>query len=309
MSALTQSVRDRRAEAKPRRPHRKLAGYLFIAPAILFLAGMVGYPLVWTIGFSFFEQNLRERSTEFVGFANYLRALGDGVFWQGVRTTLIYAFSSVFFHLLVGGGLALLMNERWAGAPVRNFVRGLFIVPWLFSLAAASLMWVLLFQNTGAINSLLLGAGLVERPLDFLGDRNLAIWSLVAVNVWKYFPWFLVLLLGALQGIPSDIYEAAKIDGATRWQSFRFITMPLLWPTIVAVTTLDLVLTYGVFDIVKLMTNGGPFRSTQTAAFYIWQVGLRDVNFGYGSALTVLMLVIAGLLTILFTQTMKGWRR
>jgi multiple sugar transport system permease protein len=234
--------------------------------------------------------------------------VADPIFWLSIRNSLVYTFASVALHLVVGGGLALLLNEKWARPRLRNIVRGLFILPWMFSLAAAALMWVLLYQPTGVINAILLGTGIIGHPFDFLGDRNLAMGSLVGVNVWKYFPWFLVIFLGALQSVPTDLYEAARIDGASRFQRFRHITLPILRPTIVAVTAIDLVLTYGVFDIVKLMTNGGPFRSTQTVAFYIWQVGLRDVNFGYGSAITVVMLIIVGAITVLYFRIAGGAR-
>ena len=135
-----------------------------------------------------------------------------------------------------------------------------------------------------------------------MGDPNIALWSLVAVNVWKYFPFYMIMILGGLQSIPPELYDAAHVDGAGRLQRFRFITMPLLRPVLISLITIDFITTFGVFDIVKLMTNGGPFRATQTAAFYVWQKGLRDVNFGYGSAMSVIMLIIVGAFTLVYLR-------
>ena len=219
-----------------------------------------------------------------------------------MENTLVYTIGSVIFHALVGGFLALLLNERFAPVRVRNIARGLLILPWLFSLAASALIWALLYQPAGPLNHILQVVGIAAKPIDFLGDPHVAIWSLVIVNVWKYYPFYMVIILGSLQSIPSELYEAARVDGAGRLQRFRYVTLPMLRRSLIAITTIDFITTFGVFDIVKLMTNGGPFRSTQTAAYYIWQVGLRDVNFGYGSAISVVMLVFVGAVTVIYLR-------
>jgi multiple sugar transport system permease protein len=281
---------------------RHVAGYLFIAPAIIYLLLAIGFPLFTTIRTSFIEFDAREKTETFIGLQNYAELMEDERFWGSMKNTIVFTLSSTFFHVLVGSVLALLLNEKWASSPVRNFTRGLLILPWLFSLAASALMWGLLYQPLGPLNFLLIESGLVSDPVDFLGDRSLAIWSLIFVNVWKFFPFYMVMILGGLQSIPLDLYDAAHVDGAGRFQRLRFITLPLLSPVIVAVTAIDLITTFTVFDIVKIMTNGGPLRTTETAAYYIWQIGYRDVNFGYGSAASVVMLVIIGAATFVYLR-------
>lgn len=282
------------------------AGYLFIAPAAIFLAAVIAYPLLSTVVDSVFDFRPHHGTGTFVGLAHYRRLIGDGVFWLSMRNTLVYTLGSVFFHMLVGGFMALLLNESFAPARVRNLARGLMILPWIFSLAASALIWALLYQPGGPINYVLQVMGVVATPIDFLGDPNLALWSLVVVNVWKYYPFYMVIILGNLQSIPADLYDAARVDGATRFQRFLFITIPTLRRSLIALTTIDFITTFGVFDIVKLMTNGGPFRTTQTAAYYIWQVGLRDVNFGYGSAMSVVMLSIVASITGIYLRIASG---
>jgi len=287
------------------RSARELTGYFFIAPTLIFLALVIALPLISTVKLSFEELEFRSRSTTFVGLANYAELLGDRLFWRSLWNSFLFALGSTVGHLVVGICFALLLQGGWASAALRNFARGLLILPWLFSLAAAALIWGLLYQATGPINHLLVASGLFGRPIDFLGNPDLALWSLVLINVWKAYPFYMVMILGGLQAIPGDLYEAARIDGAGAWQRFRYVTLPLLRPIIVATTALDMITTFTTFDLVKIMTNGGPMRSTQTLTFYIWQVGLRDVNFGYGAAMSVAMLLILGVATLLYLRVVS----
>jgi multiple sugar transport system permease protein len=266
-------------------------GYLFIAPAVVFLLAVTIYPLVSTLLTSLTTINTRERTTEFVGLANYAKLLGDGVFWNAARNTAVFTAASVVLHLLAGGALALVLNERWGNSGARNFMRGLLILPWLFSTAASALIWGLLYHPFGPTNYVLTNLGLINQPVEFLADKSLAMGSLVIVNVWKTFPFYMVMILGALQSIPPELYDAARVDGANALQRFRHVTLPLLRPVVLAISTIDIITTFGQFDLVKLLTAGGPTRATETIAYYLWQTGFRDINFGYGSTISVVMVV------------------
>ncbi len=289
----------------PRVP-RNLAGYLYIAPALIFLALVVAVPIFTTFKLSFEELNARTRTSSFVGWTNYVKLASDPLFWSSFLNSLIFAFASTIGHAAVGTVCALLLVARWATPRIRNFVRGLLILPWLFSLAAAGLIWGLLYQTSGPVNYLLMSSGLASQPVDFFGDPNLAIWSLIFINVWKFYPFYLVMILGALQSIPEDLFEAAKIDGANAVQRFWHITLPMLKSVLIASTAIDMITTVTTFDLVKIMTNGGPMRSTQTLAFYIWQAGFRDVNFGYGAAMSVVMLVTLSVATLFYLRVVRG---
>lgn len=289
----------------PRVP-RNLAGYLHIAPALVFLALVIAVPIVSTVGLSFQEIDPRTKSAEFVGLANYVELARDRLFWWSFLNSLIFAVASTLGHAAVGIICALLLVARWATPAIRNLVRGLLILPWLFSLAAAGLIWGLLYQPTGPVNYLLMASGLIGQPIDFFGDPRLAIWSLIFINVWKAYPFYMVMILGALQSIPEELGEAAKIDGANGLQRFWHVTLPMLKPVLIASTAIDMITTVTTFDLVKIMTNGGPMRSTQTLAFYIWQAGFRDVNFGYGAAMSVVMLLTLAIATLLYLRVARG---
>jgi len=281
-------------------------GYFFIAPAVLFLCAVTIYPLLDTVKTSLTRINPRERTEEFVLFDNYSDMFHDEVLQNSVRTTIKFTIASVFLHLFIGGALALLLNERWAGTLLRNFTRGVLILPWLFSTAASALVWGLLYHTFGIMNYILQSVGLAHHTVEFLGDRSLALYSLVLVNVWKSFPFYMVLLLGGLQSIPSELYEAGVVDGANRLQRFRHITLPLLRPVILATSTIDIITTAGHFDLVKLMTRGGPVRTTETLAYYVWQTGFRDVNFGYGAAISIAMVIALSMGMLSYLRVFTG---
>lgn len=277
-------------------------GYLFIAPAVIFLLVVMVYPLANVFVTSFTQIDTRERTQEYVGLDNYAALLDDSILWNSVRNTVIFTAASVVLHLLIGGVLALLLNEQWLSAEVRNFTRGVLILPWLFSTAASALIWGLLYHPFGTLNYLLMSSGLASEPVEFLGDRALALMSLVLVNVWKTFPFYMVMILGGLQSIPVELYEVSRVDGAGRLQRFRHITLPMMRPVILAISTIDIITTFGHFDLVKLMTFGGPIRSTETIAYYVWQTGFRDVNFGYGAAISVMMVVVLSIGVLVYLR-------
>lgn len=275
-------------------------GYLLIAPAVLFLMAIIALPVLTTVKMSFQELDASTQSMKFVGLANYVALIQDPQFWRTFRNSFVFALASTIGHALAGIICALLLVAPWSSQGTRNFVRGLLILPWLFSLAAAALIWGLLLEVNGPINYVLSAIGLTSRPVDFFGDPKLAIWSLAAINVWKAYPFYLVMILGGIQSISAELYDAAKCDGASALQRFWHVTLPLLRPVLIATTTIDMITTITTFDLVKIMTNGGPMRSTQTLSFYIWLTGIRDVNFGYGAAMSIVLLITLGLCTLAY---------
>ena len=272
---------------------RQATGYLMIAPAIIFLLLVILHPLFEVFRLSFFEfTGLRDQTATFVGLKNFVSLLDARIYWISMKNTLIFVIATEVLHALIGLLFALALHQHWPSNRLRNLVRGLLILPWLFSMAAAGLVWALLLNALGPVNYLLVASGILERAIDFLGDRDTALWALIAVNVWKSYPFYMIMLLGGLQTIPPDLYAAAKVDGAGRWQRFSFITLPLMRSILVATTAIDFITTFGVFDLVRTLTNGGPARATITLGYYTWLVGFRDVDFGYGAAISVWMLII-----------------
>jgi len=281
---------------------KAMSGYLFIAPAILYLTFVVGYSIIYTIRLSFFEFSYGTRIPSFVGFKHYVKLLSDQDIWSSARVTLVFTVAAVVLHLLVGGLFALLLNERWFSVQLRNGIRGLLILPWLFSFAAAALVWGLLFHPFGVLNYFARVLGITDGAVEFLGRAQLALPSLIVVNIWKTFPFYMVMILGGLQSIPTELYEAAKVDGASPLQRFWRITLPLVRPVLVAITSLDIITTFGHYDLVKTLTEGGPFGTTRTLAYYIWLTGFQDGNFGYGAAASVVLLACLSGATLLYLR-------
>ena len=279
-----------------------LIGYAFVAPALIYLLCTSIYPILDIAGMSVSDVNGGVRT--FVGLRQYDAAVRDTELWSSVRTTAIFTVSSVLLHLAVGLTIALLLNEAWFSTGLRNLCRGLLILPWVFSSAAAGLMWSLLYHPFGLFNYLAIGVFGRAAPLQFLGDAHFALWSVVAVNAWKSYPFYMIAILGGLQGIAIELYEAAKVDGAGRWQRFWRITVPQLRPVLVAISTVDLITTFGHVDLINMLTRGGPGVSTETIAYYTYRVALVDGKLNYGAALSMLMLLLLTVVTIFYLRMM-----
>jgi multiple sugar transport system permease protein len=206
----------------------------------------------------------------------------------------VFTFSSVALELIIGMGIALVLNQSFKG---RGIVRTIAILPWALPTALIALAWTWIFNDQyGVVNDILLRLGLIQTGINWLGNPTLAMISVIVADVWKTTPFISILLLAGLQSIPSDLYEAQAIDGASPWQSFRQITLPLLLPQIVIALLFRLAQSFGIFDLISVMTGGGPGGATETVSLYIYATVMRYLDFGYGAALVVvtfLLLVLA----------------
>ena len=270
-------------------------GFLLLAPAALLLALIVFYPIANLVYDSFFKILLTQPwlGEPFVGFENYARAMEDERFWGALGHTVLYAVITVPGALVVGMGLALLANmpfkRKW---PVRL---GL-LLPWALPLVFAGLIFRWFFEyKQGFVNDVLVRLGV--EPFQWLTDPRLAVAAICIAIVWKTSSFMALMLLAGMQTIPRSLYEAAEVDGATRWQQFWEITIPMLRPAIFVALIFRTITAIQTFDIPYAMTGGGPGDSTETLAMYIHKTTLDFLDFGYGSALATLMFVLSMLLT------------
>lgn len=271
--------------------HKKtIAGYLFILPAVLYLFVLIVYPIILTFQMST-NRLLPDLSMEWMGFENYIALFKDTEFFHSVKVTVLFVVMMVTLHLIVGVIIALLLSYRWPSLAVRNFVRGLLILPWLFSSAASAVMWSLLFHPFGTFNYMARAWFGIEAPIEWLSTIPLGIICVALVGLWKSYPFYMVIILGGLQTVPEELYDAAKVDGANSWQSFWRITMPLIRPVIVAVTVIDIIGTVAMYDLVRMLTDGGPRKLTQTVSYYLWKRTFLDGRIDYGSAISIVMLI------------------
>jgi multiple sugar transport system permease protein len=277
------------------RNREQQTAWLFLLPALLLLLFVFGYPIVRAFWLSFFTQNLgTQLQPVFSGLENYSRMAGDSRFWQTFWTTTVFTLTTVIVELLLGLGIALVLNQQFFG---RGFVRTVSILPWALPTALIGLAWAWIFNDQfGVVNDLLLRLGLIQTGINWLGEPTLAMIAVIIADVWKTTPFISILLLAGLQSISGDLYEAHAIDGATRWQSFYQITLPLLMPQILIAMLFRFAQAFGVFDLIAVMTGGGPGGATEVVSLYIYSTVMRYLDFGYGAALVVvtfLLLIVA----------------
>jgi multiple sugar transport system permease protein len=272
--------------------HReRLTGWLLLIPALVPLLLVYVYPIGRAFWLSLFTKNLGTKlQPVFVGLDNYVRAIGDGRFWQTFGTTMVFTVVSVSLELLLGLGIALVLDRRFRG---RDLVRTIAILPWALPTALIGLAWAWIFNDRfGVVNDIAIGLGLIKTGINWLGEPTLAMVSIICADVWKTTPFASILLLAGLQSISPDLYEAHAIDGASPWQSFRAITLPLLIPQILIVLLFRYAQAFGIFDLVSVMTGGGPGGATEVISLYIYATTMRYLDFGYGAALVVVTFLL-----------------
>ena len=273
------------------RAREQRTGWMLLIPALIFLLLVFAYPILRAFWLSLFTQNLgTQLKLVFSGLDNYGRMINDGRFWQSLWNTSVFTTASVLLELIIGIGVALVLNQSFRG---RGVVRTIALLPWALPTALMGLAWAWIFNDQyGIVNDILLRLGLIETGISWLGDPTLAMIAVVLADVWKTTPFIALLLLAGLQSISSDLYEAHSIDGATAWQSFWKITVPLLLPQIVIALLFRFAQAFGIFDLIQVMTGGGPAGATETVSLYIYGTVMRYLDFGYGAALVVVTFLL-----------------
>ncbi|MEO0489710.1 MAG: sugar ABC transporter permease [Cyanobacteria bacterium J06659_2] len=267
-------------------------GWLLTLPAVLVLALVYAYPILRAFALSLFTQNLSTNlMPTFTGLDNYVRMALDGRFWSSIWNTAIFTGVSLVAELILGMAIALVLNQSFRG---RGTIRTVAILPWALPTALIALVWRWIFNDQfGVWNDILLnGLHLIQTPVNWLGEPTAAMLAVMAADVWKTTSFVAILLLAGLQSIPQDLYEAHAIDGAGPWQSFRQITLPLLMPQIVIAMLFRFAQAFGIFDLIQVMTGGGPGGATEMISLYVYATVMRYLDFGYGAALVVMTFLI-----------------
>ena len=281
----------------------KLIGYLFIVPALLVFLVFLVYPLLHTIYLSFTEwAGFDLAKIEFVGFSNFRLLLPDWIFWKAMRNTLFFVFGTTIFLNLFGLFLALFLNND---RKITKVVRTLIFIPVLLSPVIVGVMWSRILDPFGALNQILEKVGVIGSPVFWLGDKRIALVSIIGATVWQWVGYDMMLYLTGLQQIPAELYEAAKIDGANSWHLFRFITLPLLKGIATMVILLNLIGGVRIFDIVYVMTRGGPNHNTEVLATHLYEVAFWFNKMGYASVIAVVILLLSLLFAYLRTRIVR----
>jgi ABC-type sugar transport system permease subunit len=272
-----------------KRPH--LVGYAFVGPALLALAGFIIYPACYSLWLSFHEWNGYQLEWgPFVGLQNYGTLLGDEVFWKAATNSIIFVVVRTPLEVGLAFGLALLLDRKLPG---RSLLRTLFFVPVVMSLIVVTILFQRILEaNTGLLNTFLRQAGLGALARPWLGDPGTALGAVIAVSVWKNVGFSLVILLAGLQGLPQEVLEAARVDGASGWQLVLKVTAPLMRPILAITALLSIIGGLKVFDLVFIMTRGGPTYSTEVLATLLYRQAFELNDMGVASAIAVVMVGI-----------------
>lgn len=265
--------------------------YLMLLPAILLTLMVRVYPFLSGLRLSLTDYNLlRPQATKFVGLANYVQLLHDQRFWHALWITVIYSVTSVVISYVIGLALALLLNRAFRG---RSFLRSLLLLPWALPVAvtAVTFRW-LLNDQSGLINTILLNLRIIDEPIQFFATPGMAMFTVILVKIWRNYPFMMVSLLAGLQTIDQELFEAAQIDGADKWNLLRYIIWPALIPVTVILLILQFIYAVNDFETIWLLTKGGPARSTETLVITAYQLAFNGTAFGYAASITVVMLIL-----------------
>jgi raffinose/stachyose/melibiose transport system permease protein len=272
---------------------------MFLLPALLVYGLFVLVPIGQAMWFSLFHWNGLGPLDNFVGLDNYVRALNDEVFRMAAWHNILIVILSLFVQIPFALWLALMLNQRFRG---RTLLRLIFFAPYVISEVITGVIWRLLLYPDGMVDQVLHGMGLGFLVQEWLADRSIVMFSLFLVISWKYFGFHMILMLAGLQGIPRELEEAAAIDGASRWQTVRRITIPLLGPTIRVSVFLSIIGAIQLFDLVWATTKGGPFNASNTMATYLVTVGIERSQLGFGSAVAVILFAISLVVALAYVR-------
>jgi len=276
---------------KPLFDNQRLLGWAMSLPALIAILGIVLIPMIQSIVQSLLNKDLaRPQFDAFIGFLNYVNLLKDVRYLNSLFATFRFSLISVILELILGISIALVLNKNFIG---RGFVRGLMILPWAMPSIVNAAMWKWIYNaDYGALNALLTQIGVIHQYQVWLSDPFWSTALIILANIWKETPFTVLMLLAALQTVPEDLYEAAKVDGASAWQSFRKITFPLILPVLMSVSMLQFIWGFQTFELITIVTGGGPFSTTEMVTLRVYATTFRSLRFGYGSAMAYLTSLI-----------------
>jgi multiple sugar transport system permease protein len=268
---------------------RTVMGVIFVIPALILLFLFLAYPLALGIWLGF-TNTLIGRKGDFIGLGNYISLVRDALFWKVTYFTFLYTIAAVFFKLLLGFALAIVLNRDFRA---KGFVRATVLLPWIIPTVLSAIAFWWLFDTTfSGITWMLIKAGLISHRIDYLGDPTNAQVCLIVANVWRGIPFFTIGLLAGLQTINPTLYEAASIDGAGGWHRFRHVTLPLVTPLLAVVTTFSTIWTFADFQLIWVITKGGPANATHVYGTLSFQRAIPGGQLGEGAAISAFILPV-----------------
>lgn len=289
--------------------NKRLGNYDYlIIPMVVIMGIIIGWPLVRTVWYSFTDAALLEvQPPQWVGLSNYISAFSNKGFLNSLKVSGIFALVVVTSEVILGTAVALLLNEPLKGVGI---ARSLLILPWAVPTIVNAIMWRLIYNpEYGALNSLLSQLGLIDSYISWIGSADKALGSIIFSDVWKNFSLVAMIVLAALQSLPEQQTEAAKIDGANAWQRFWYVTLPHILPSLQVATVLRIIEAVKVFDIIYAMTKGGPANKTRSGSIFVYQEAFTNSRIGSGSAYAIIMVLFIMLFILIYMRLSAGKER
>lgn len=284
----------------------KLSPFAYLSPTMILMTVLMLIPIVMVIIYSFKDNVIMNKNPIFVGIAHYAEILTDSVFHQAISNTLYFTAMSVIFHFVIGLSFAMLLNTKLLDSLTKSLFRVIYVLPWVFTATIIAILWRLMLNPNGIVNYILTTANIVSSKVEWLSSSQVALHALTYINIWSGYPFFMISLLAGLQGIPTELYEAATIDGANTVQSFRYVTIPKLKPIIVSMAMLDFIWTVQQFPLVWMTTGGGPIHATEMLSTYTYKLAFSNYQFSQASASAVIVLILSMCMALFYVKNQKA---
>ena len=282
-----------------------VSNYAFVIPGVVFLLVFMVYPILYNLIISFQDVTIMNLTGEhnFVGLSNYQTIFSDPTFFKSLSNSVIFTALCIIFQFIIGLGLALFFNQNFPG---RNLFRSLMLIGWMMPMIITGTLFSWMMSGDhGIINYFLMQMNIIDEPMYWLTERDSALYGTIIANIWVGIPFNMIILLSALQALPGQLYEAAKIDGANRFRQFLHITLPLLKPTILILVMLGIIYTFKVFDLILIMTGGGPANATTVLPYYAYELAFENFEFSLGATVATIMLVLLLFLSFIYLWMMR----
>ena len=289
-------------QAKNPHKRRQVPKFLYLLPAALLIAGVIGYPVVRALFLSLYKYNPLNPHKTFVGFGNYAKILGDSTFLKAMSNSAVWVVGAVLLQVVFGMLGAVLLNQNFKG---RGVIRGLTLIPWATPSVLAAMMWMwILDGNYGLLNDILMRIHAITQPIPWISQMGTAMGSLILIDVWQGIPYFAVMLLAAMQTVSGDLLEAAKLDGAGPWKAYWKVIFPLMLPTLMITVILRIVWTASYMDLMMVVTQGGPAYSTLTIPLAAYYKAYTDLQYGEATAMACVQALLLMIVVIVYLRMM-----
>lgn len=288
---------------------KKSTPYRYLMPTILLMVVFLVVPICMVVNYSFLDKAVISKNPQFVGFANYIELFQDSKFWNAASNTVIFVLVSVVAHLVLGMIFAQLLNSKYFKTRTKAIARVVYILPWVFTASVVAILWKLMLQPSGIINYLLsFVVPTINNKFEWLSNRDLSLAVVCFINIWCGYPFYMVSILAGLQGVPGDLYESAAIDGASTFKGFWHITIPQLMPILISIAMLDFIWTLQSFNVIWMLTGGGPINSSEMLSVYIYKLTFQKLDYSMASTTATVLLLLCVFFAIFYVKQQKKVR-